>query len=601
VNVATVILPHHLVHPQLTDEARFCLDAAAQNHQDLNLNIAVLSLRPAMDYPALSDYKSVSTWTLNTDLWPQDMANNHLIWPAMAAYQGLKAHFNPAAPVFFTPLREGLAYFILQAQKSGLLFGGLELTQTLYKPIGLETQARFQLPLDINPIVSDSLERWCAKAGPHLISTHEETHRDIEQWAEAALPSLTALTPQTRFVDLEKDNALTEHLIFIGRPSPIDGFDAFCDLAVLRAEQGQLKHITVALNRQYDALTIKDNAVKRLQKLRRHGVKLSFIDDPAWTLAQCEAGVIVLPARLPFFPQKLRHITDNKFAFIWGTGLTLDPHASPRPQGAYHTLSDVRRLAHVLKTGDSVKSQSSYPPPKQPDIAPRCHVIKAPKVSVIVLHKDRPELLQETLTSLKAQSLQKFELVLVDDGSAPDVRAKLQSYLDRFNFAQSQLILLDGLYPGEARNQGARAAKGNALFFMDDDNLLAPETLTDFAQALTRNDAVMSFYQRLIPNKATLTGQPAAPAHHSAAYGFIGPHPSAGLFHNMMGNSFIMIRKGAYEALGGYSAEYGIGLEDYAFMLRAADLDFTILPEPYLHFREHGEKIRRAGLRAPAS
>jgi len=76
------------------------------------------------------------------------------------------------------------------------------------------------------------------------------------------------------------------------------------------------------------------------------------------------------------------------------------------------------------------------------------------------------------------------------------------------------------------------------------------------------------------------------------AYGFIGPHPSAGLFHNMMGNSFIMIRKDAFETLGGYSPEYGIGLEDYAFMLRAADLDFVILPEPYLHFREHGEKIR---------
>lgn len=592
-NVVSVILQRDCVHPRLTDEALFCLEAAQQSTSKASLHIVVLSLKPHQDYPALSAYTSVVTWTLDTDLWPQDMANNHLIWPAMAAYQGLKENFTPTAPNFFTPLREGVAYFILQAKKSGLLFDNLALTQTIYKPIGLETQARLQLPLNMSPVVHDSLERWCVKAGTALMSTHVETHRAIEKWADVKLPTLTALMPDAAFTALTANDPKSQHLIFVGNPSPVDGFDAFCDLAIMRAQQGHVEKITIKLTDKPDSLDIKRPSLKRLKKLGRKGVELNIITQTDWHADACDSGVIVLPARLAFFPQKLRHIKAGKFAFLWGTGLTLDPKAQTRPQGAYHTQSDVRRLEDILKTGAVIENLAAFTPPALPSPKARCKPLADPKVSVIILHKNRPGFLQETLESLKAQTLQDFEIIIVDDYSTPDIQAQLPDILKGFNIAQSQLLILDGgVYPGEARNQGARKARGNALFFMDDDNWLAPETLTDFAQALTSNEIVMSFYQRLNPNTPMSKGNPAAPHHHMPAYGFIGPHPSAGLFHNMMGNSFIMIRKNAYENIGGYTAEYGIGLEDYAFMLRAANLDFVILPEPYLHFREHGEKIR---------
>jgi len=592
VSVVTVILPLHFVYPHLTDEAKFCLEAAQDTAPNAALKIAILSLSPHKVYPSLSAYPSVSTWTLDTELWPQDMANNHLIWTALAAYQGLKHNFNPAEPNYIIPLREGLAYFILQAVKSGLLFNALSLTQTVYKPIGLETQARLQLPLNIDPLVYDSLERWCARFGTPLITSHRQTHRDIEIWAEAELKSLTAFMPDVDFISLTANAPLSHHLIFIGNASPVDGFDAFCDLVDIRFKLNHLGKVTLWLTQETTYLNIRANALKRLERLRKKGLKLDIITDPLWDVQNCEPGVIIAPERMAVFPQKIRHIESGQFALIWGTGLKLDTQAAPRPQGAYHSPSDVRRLSHILETGEAIQPLTAFSPPPLPQPSPRCTHISPPKLSVIVLHKDRPALLKQTLASLKAQSLTDFELVLVDDGSRPEVQAQLQPMINGFSFAQSQIILLDGLYPGEARNQGAKATSGDALFFMDDDNLLAPETLSDFAKALQANDVVMSFYQRLNPDIDTPKGQSTAPAHVMPAYGFIGPHPSAGLFHNMMGNSFIMIRKDAFETLGGYSPEYGIGLEDYAFMLRAADLDFVILPEPYLHFREHGEKIR---------
>ena len=588
-----VILPLHAVHPHLTEDARFCLDMAKQYAPTAVIHIAVLSLHAHKSYPALSGYDHITTWTLDTQLWPQDMANNHLIWPAMTAYQGLKSHALELQEFkIFTPLREGLAYFILQAQKSGLMFDALDLTQTVYKPIGLETSARLQLPLNIDPLVSDSLERWCALQPFPLISTHETTHRYIEHWAGHRLPHLTALPITPSFKELTPDSAAARHLIFIGTPSPVDGFDAFCDLAAFRAEQKNLEKITLILYPSNDKLGLKNKALSRLRSLSSHGVNIDHIEPTEEALHSVSEGSIILPSRLACFPQSLRHLESKKFTFIWGLGLTLDPDIDSRPNGAYQTQSDVRRIMYVLENGHSVENKAAYPRASLPAISARSSKFNSKKISIIVLHKDRLDLLKETLVSLKAQTLESYELVLVDDGSNAKTREILPDLLSSFNFPESQLILLEGLYPGEARNQGAQAATGDTLFFMDDDNCLAPETLADFSRALMSNEIIMSFYQRLLPGEIIAKGTSVNPTHHSHAYGFIGPHPSVGLFHNMMGNSFIMIRKAAYEKLGGYTPEYGIGLEDYAFMRRAAALDFAILPEPYLHFREHGEKIR---------
>ena len=54
----------------------------------------------------------------------------------------------------------------------------------------------------------------------------------------------------------------------------------------------------------------------------------------------------------------------------------------------------------------------------------------------------------------------------------------------------------------------------------------------------------------------------------------------------------MMIRKKAFDAIGGYTSLFGVGMEDYALMMRCQTLKFVVLPEPYLHFREHKEKIR---------
>ncbi len=185
----------------------------------------------------------------------------------------------------------------------------------------------------------------------------------------------------------------------------------------------------------------------------------------------------------------------------------------------------------------------------------------------------------------------------MDDGSSEKTRAELPGLIKKHGFKNAQINTIENSYPSVARNHGAAISKGDAVMFMDDDNVLAPETIAAYKSALRTQDVVLSFHQTFTGETAPemTKGEGLQPAHTSLAYGFAGLHPGTGLFYNLVGNSCFMMRKNLFEKLGGFSPKYGIGLEDYAFLLKASlaeNLRFTVLPEPYLHFRLHPDKIR---------
>lgn len=95
-----------------------------------------------------------------------------------------------------------------------------------------------------------------------------------------------------------------------------------------------------------------------------------------------------------------------------------------------------------------------------------------PLVSIVIPHHNRADLLAETLESVAAQEYPKWEVVVVDDGSAPDQWTAIERYAK-----QGIRILrrVDGLKgPSHCRNLGAAAARGEYLVFLDSDDLLAP-------------------------------------------------------------------------------------------------------------------------------
>lgn len=107
--------------------------------------------------------------------------------------------------------------------------------------------------------------------------------------------------------------------------------------------------------------------------------------------------------------------------------------------------------------------------------------MKLPHFSVILPTHNRPQLLAEAVGSLAKQRFRDFEVIVVDDASSPPAApdaAGLSLRIVRHEQAQGGAA---------AKNTGARAARGEALAFLDDDDLYAPAYLERAALALQRN------------------------------------------------------------------------------------------------------------------
>ncbi|MCB1116828.1 MAG: glycosyltransferase family 2 protein [Chlamydiia bacterium] len=97
------------------------------------------------------------------------------------------------------------------------------------------------------------------------------------------------------------------------------------------------------------------------------------------------------------------------------------------------------------------------------------------KFSIIVATYNRSKVLQKCVESVLSQKYQKFELLVVDDGSTDDT----QKVMGRFKDQRIKYIKLNRNYGAAtvARNTGIEHATGDALIIWDSDDLLLPNAL----------------------------------------------------------------------------------------------------------------------------
>lgn len=106
--------------------------------------------------------------------------------------------------------------------------------------------------------------------------------------------------------------------------------------------------------------------------------------------------------------------------------------------------------------------------------------MSAPLFSVIITTYDRQALLDEAIASVRAQTLDDFECVVVDDASP--VPARVPADDPRFRIVRRDV---NGGEPA-ARNSGLDAARGRYVAFLDDDDRYLPERLAMAREGLER-------------------------------------------------------------------------------------------------------------------
>ena len=197
----------------------------------------------------------------------------------------------------------------------------------------------------------------------------------------------------------------------------------------------------------------------------------------------------------------------------------------------------------------------------------------SPFISVCVPARNEARGIRACLTSLLNQNYPEFEVIAVNDHSTDATGEIIQSLADEF----PNLVSLDGqaLPPGwlgkpYALHQAVQQAKGDHLIFTDADPVFQPHALTTAVHTMAVRDLDMltlmpgtkfgSFWERAV--QPVIFGFIASLSRfkkinspdHTTAMGF---------------GAFIMVKKAAYERIGGHESVKHEVLEDVMLAKRA--------------------------------
>ena len=114
-----------------------------------------------------------------------------------------------------------------------------------------------------------------------------------------------------------------------------------------------------------------------------------------------------------------------------------------------------------------------------------------PKISVVIPTYNRARFISESIRSALTQTRPPLEIIVVDDGSTDRTREELKPFVDR---GEIRCIFRENTGLGDARNTGIRAAVGDYIAFLDDDDRWLPRHLEQLVSALERHPAAQMAY-----------------------------------------------------------------------------------------------------------
>lgn len=183
--------------------------------------------------------------------------------------------------------------------------------------------------------------------------------------------------------------------------------------------------------------------------------------------------------------------------------------------------------------------------------------MSSPLISVIIPTYNRLAFVLEAVDSVLKQTLQDFELIVIDDGSNDETAKALKKYEDRllYRYQKNQGV-------SRARNFGLKMARGKWIAFLDSDDLWLPEKLETQVRFFSENPgAVICQTEEIWIRK----GRRVNPQKKHQK--FSGDIFAPSLLLCLVSPSAVMIQRDLFERVG-YFDETLPACEDYDLWLR---------------------------------
>ena len=367
-------------------------------------------------------------------------------------------------------------------------------------------------------------------------------------------------------------------LVFLGKAAHVDGMSALDYIRAKSKEWQCSVQILSDLSRQ--------DALDYLSRPGRLALIASLVDNSPNTVYEClSKGIPFLAAKTGGIPELVHAGDQADICFDADSSSLQDALERAISTGVAPARPAVDFVANELRWNQwhSAACQTAADPVLATGGA------KTPKVSVCLIHFNRPHYLAQALESLRRQTYSNFEVVLVDDGSTnPNALGFLDALEQEFRDRHWRILRKENGGPGAARNLAAANSAGEYLLFMDDDNIAVADeiaTLLGIAQH-TNADIVTS-------PSFCFVGDVAPDEDPRWIYLFAGAALAAGAFSNVFGDANCLVRKGAFHALGGFAESRHAGsVEDWELFARAvfSGLNLECAARPLFKYRRSANR-----------
>jgi GT2 family glycosyltransferase len=256
---------------------------------------------------------------------------------------------------------------------------------------------------------------------------------------------------------------------------------------------------------------------------------------------------------------------------------------SPRPSASF--VGTERKWVRWHAGLDHVKRPAASPVPQRRQAREEPIF---PVVSVCFAYNTRESDGALTLASILEQDYPHLEIVIAECGNngVADARRSVSVQSDSL-----RRIHLAGCELGAARNAAVQEATGEYLFFVDDHTLLlARNALSVFVQVAQRVNAdivtsAISFFL------GSSSGASEERLENSRRV-FLGGDIATGAFVNCFGSTNALVRRDAFDKVGGFSDEAVSTIDDWEFLAKAALMGLSIetMPEVFVWQREDQDR-----------